>query len=151
MERGIHAKGFNIAGGFGLCDKGRYEFDNVYVNNANGVNSIHCLGGHEGNTGSSAGQYDGATVVYKDCVLLTEGNNSLRFQTINSSSAQQRIHVSINNCYLNKRLYLDKYTSTSKQFYDITMLNSCASDIVIEESNNPYPVKTYNCKIGTVE
>ncbi len=130
--------------GMGYCDKGRYEFENLEMDNQINSNKGYCIGGHEGATGASAGADDGAIVVFKDCVMTAVGMNSMRFQTINSAAgAQQRIRVSINGCYLNKRIWLDQNKEDSHQFFDLTLLHSGNPGFYIEAANNPWPPTVY--------
>lgn len=127
----------------GYCDKGRYEFDNCkWFNEITSGSSSYCIGGHEGATGSSAVYEDGATVVFKNCVMSASTANAMRFQTINATGATQRITVDILNCWLSGGIWLDQYAAGSGQFFDLTLVNSGNPTFTIDiGENNPFPPK----------
>ena len=138
-----------MAQGMGYCDKGRYEFENCKwfneITSTSPDSSAYCIGGHEGATSSGAVYKDGATVVYRDCVMISSITNSMRFQTINSSGATQRIAVNIDSCFLSGGIWLDQYAAGSGQFFDMTLVNSGDPTFRIDIGNdNPFPPKVYN-------
>jgi len=132
--------------GMGYTDNSYYEFDGCTFENHLTGSLNYCAGGHEGatNNGWNDSANKGPLVIYKNCVMTTQyGTNAMRFQTINTTD-QQRIRVQILGCYLSGNVWLDQYTSNSKQFFDLLLLKSGNPTIQIDiGTDNPYTPQVF--------
>ena len=130
--------GFNNTIGFGFEDKCVYEFEDCLFQYI-GTGTSSAFYGHDG-------QYGGASILVKNCVILGGSDNnarSIRLQSLRTDDSN-RILTLFSNCHVQGGIRLNQYNSSAGQFFDVTLLHSGnpAQTIDVGDSN-PYPIKVY--------
>ena len=134
--------GFNIAVGYGLQNNAVHTFENceIYIETEGNNSAFY---GHDGSS------YSNGRIHLKNCIIHSSNfsnNRVIRLQSIRTT--QSRIDVTIENCYLNGGLTFDLYTSSAKQNYAVTLLNTNKVPVsrVIPSGTitDPYTVTWYN-------
>ena len=142
-------RGYNICQGMGYVRNGHYEFINCKwentIHGANDDSTAYAIGGHEGDTGSTADFYNGAHIVFQDCIMIVDSPIAMRFSTLNTTGNTQRIQVDINNTLIPAKIRLKQGTAgSSGQFFALRLLNSGNPTFVIDDVNNTFTPEIYN-------
>lgn len=132
--------GFNNVIGFGFSQQNKYLFENCVFKMLGGNHDAFY--GH-GASGSSLAAKDSPVITVNNCVMIcgdTENGRAIKLQNLGAS--QLDIKTMFSGCYLYGRVWLQNYSDSSRQGFDVTLLKSGNPDLFVPDTN-PYPVKVY--------